>query len=86
MVDQLNNEALRSIDLLGPQTAGAQLGEWLERRFPRRPATMASFSNDVPDPGADFIGVSEEADAFAYLIVSTDSDPASRDRPVRDMG
>ena len=36
---------------------------------------MASFSNDLPDPGADFIGVSEEADAFAYLIASTTLGP-----------
>src|SRR4051812_5097563 len=70
VVDDLNNEALRTIDLQAPQTAGAQLGDWLRRRFPRRPATMASFTNDVPDPGADFVGVTAEADAFAYLIAS----------------
>jgi KAP family P-loop domain len=31
---------------------------------------MASFSNDTPNPRADFIGVSEEADAFECLIAS----------------
>jgi hypothetical protein len=70
LVDQLNNEALQTIGLRSSETAGAQLGGWLTERFPRRPTTMASFSNDVPDPGADFVGVSEEADAFAYLIAS----------------
>ncbi len=70
LVDQLNSEAMQTIDLSGRETAGEQLGEWLAQRFPRRPATMASFSNDVPDPGADFVGVSEEADAFAYVIAS----------------
>jgi len=70
VVDELNSEALQTIDLRSAETAGAQLGEWLARRFPRRPTTMASFSNDVPDPGADFVGVSGEADAFAYLIAS----------------
>ncbi len=59
-----------SIDLSSATTAGEQIGQWLARRFPRRPATMASFSNDAPDPGSDFIGVSPEADAFAYLIAS----------------
>ena len=59
-----------SIDLTSSTTAGEQIGQWLARRFPRRPATMASFSNDAPDPSADFIGVSPEADAFAYLIAS----------------
>jgi KAP family P-loop domain len=59
-----------SIELTSDTTAGDQIGQWLARRYPRRPATMASFSNDAPDPGADFIGVSPEADAFAYLIAS----------------
>lgn len=60
----------QTIDLGSPVPAGAQIGQWLAQRFPLRPATMASFSNDLPDPGADFVGVSEEADAFAYLIAS----------------
>jgi len=59
-----------TIDLRSSTTAGEQIGQWLARRFPRRPATMASFSNDAPDPGADFVGVGSEADAFAYLITS----------------
>jgi hypothetical protein len=70
LTDQLASEAVRFIDLASSKPAGQQLGEWLEQRFPRTPATMASFSNDVPDPGADFVGVDEEADAFAYLIAS----------------
>ncbi len=70
VAEQVSTEGLRAIDLRGAERAGAQLGAWLEQRFPRTPATMASFSNDVPDPGADFVGVSEEADAFAYLIAS----------------
>jgi hypothetical protein len=65
------DHATEQIDLQSSIQAGEQIGEWLSRRFPRHPATMASFSNDVPDPRADFIGVSEEADAFAYLIAST---------------
>ncbi|MFI7705397.1 P-loop NTPase fold protein [Nonomuraea sp. NPDC049480] len=64
------NNAAEKINLRSSTPAGEQIGQWLSRQFPRRPATMASFSNDVPDPGADFIGVSEEADAFAYLIGS----------------
>jgi KAP family P-loop domain len=64
------DDAPEKIKLRSSTTAGEQIGQWLSRRFPRRPATMASFSNDAPDPGADFIGVSEEADAFAYLIAS----------------
>ncbi|MBO3752412.1 hypothetical protein J5X84_40685 [Streptosporangiaceae bacterium NEAU-GS5] len=64
------DDAAEKIDLRSSTPAGEQIGQWLSRRFPRRPATMASFSNDVPDPEADFIGVSEEADAFAYLIGS----------------
>ncbi|MBE8516909.1 hypothetical protein ILP97_05160 [Amycolatopsis sp. H6(2020)] len=59
-----------TIDLQSDTTAGEQIGQWLARRFPRRPATMASISNDAPDPGADFVGVGSEADAFAYLITS----------------
>ena len=70
VADELNTDGVRQIDLRSMQTAGVQLGDWLARRFPRRPVTMASFSNDVPDPGADFVGVSKEADAFAYLIAS----------------
>jgi hypothetical protein len=62
--------AVEKINLRSSTPAGEQIGQWLSRRFPRRPATMASFSNDMPDPLADFIGVSEEADAFAYLIAS----------------
>jgi len=62
--------SVEQIDLSSSVPAGEQVGEWLARRFPRRPATMASFSNDLPDPSADFVGVSEEADAFAYLIAS----------------
>ncbi|MBN3496383.1 P-loop NTPase fold protein [Arthrobacter pascens] len=58
------------INLLSPNPAGEQIGKWLSQKFPRRPATLGSFSNDMPDPRADFIGVSEEADAFAYLIAS----------------
>jgi KAP family P-loop domain len=64
------DDPAEKINLSSSTTAGEQIGQWLSRRFPRQPATMASFSNDVPDPGADFIGVSEEADAFAYLIAS----------------
>ena len=58
------------VDLASSTPAGEQIGRWLAQRFPRQPATLASFSNDAPDPGSDFIGVSEEADAFAYLIAS----------------
>jgi hypothetical protein len=64
------DDAAEKINLSSSTPAGEQIGQWLARRFPRRPATMASFSNDMPDPRADFIGVSEEADAFAYLIAS----------------
>ncbi len=70
VVRELNN-VVPSIDLRSSTPAGEQIGRWLSQRFPLRPATMASFSNDLPDPRADFIGVSEEADAFAYLIAST---------------
>ena len=59
-----------TIDLRSSTTAGEQIGQWLARRFPWQPAIAASFSNDAPDPGADFIGVGSEADAFAYLITS----------------
>ncbi|WP_432936409.1 P-loop NTPase fold protein [Kribbella sp. CA-253562] len=52
------------------EVAGAKLGEWLARTFPRRPASLAGFSSDVVDPTADFVDVSIEADAFAYLISS----------------
>jgi hypothetical protein len=64
------DDGVEKVDLRGATTAGEQIGQWLARRFPRRPATMASFSNDAPDPRADLIGVGPEADAFAYLIVS----------------
>ena len=70
LTDQMANDAVRVIDLTSSKPAGEQLGDWLAQRFPRKPATMASFTNDVPDPGADFVGVDEEADAFAYLIAS----------------
>ncbi|MEU4520033.1 P-loop NTPase fold protein [Amycolatopsis sp. NPDC024027] len=59
-----------TIDLQSDTTVGEQIGQWLARRFPRQPATMASISNDAPDPSADFVGVGSEADAFAYLITS----------------
>ena len=65
------DDAAEKINLSSSTPAGEQIGQWLSRRFPRRPATVASFSNDEPDPGADFVGVSEEADAFAYLIASS---------------
>lgn len=57
---------------LDPQTevAGKKLGAWLAENFPRRPASLAAFSSDVVDPTADFIDISAEADAFAYLISS----------------
>lgn len=58
------------VDLSSSAPAGQQIGNWLSQQFPRKPAMLASFSNDIPDPKADFIGVSEEADAFAYLIAS----------------
>ncbi|MEJ1105755.1 MULTISPECIES: P-loop NTPase fold protein [unclassified Kribbella] len=60
---------LRELD---PQkeVAGEKLGAWLTRNFPRKPASLAAFSSDVVDPTADFIDVSIEADAFAYLISS----------------
>jgi hypothetical protein len=50
--------------------AGRELGERLARRFPRQPASLAGFSSDVVDPSADFVDISNEADAFAYLISS----------------
>ncbi len=68
--DDSADSNLPKINLSSSTPAGEQIGQWLLRRFPRRPAILASFSNDVPDPSADFIGVSEEADAFAYLIAS----------------
>ncbi|MEU0092228.1 P-loop NTPase fold protein [Kribbella sp. NPDC006257] len=52
------------------EVAGRELGERLARRFPRRPASLAGFSSDVVDPSADFVDISNEADAFAYLISS----------------
>ncbi|MFI7064380.1 P-loop NTPase fold protein [Kribbella sp. NPDC050124] len=57
---------------LNPQAevAGEKLGVWLSKNFPRRPASLAAFSSDVVDPTADFIDISAEADAFAYLISS----------------
>lgn len=68
--DSSADASIEQVSLSSSVPAGEQVGRWLARRFPRRPATMASFSNDAPDPGADYIGVSEEADAFAYLITS----------------
>jgi hypothetical protein len=65
-----DDDAAEMIKLSSSTPAGQQIGKWLSQQFPRRPTTLASFSNDVPDPRADFIGVSEEADAFAYLIAS----------------
>ena len=52
------------------EIAGKKLGEWLAGTFPRRPASLAAFSSDVVDPTADFVDISVEADAFAYLISS----------------
>jgi hypothetical protein len=52
------------------EIVGRELGERLARRFPRRPASLAGFSSDVVDPSADFVDISNEADAFAYLISS----------------
>lgn len=59
-----------TLDLRSSTTAGEQIGNWLATRFPRRPATMAAFASEAIDPEADYIGVSVEADAFAYLIAS----------------
>jgi hypothetical protein len=58
------------LDLSSTVTAGQQIAGWLDTRFPRKPASLASFASDVVDPEADYIGVSREADAFAYLIAS----------------
>jgi len=59
-----------ALNLESTVTAGEQIAAWLDSRFPRRPATFASFSSDAVDPEADYIGVGLEADAFAYLIAS----------------
>lgn len=59
-----------ALNLQSTVTAGEQIAAWLDGRFPRRPATFASFSSDAVDPDADYIGVGLEADAFAYLIAS----------------
>ena len=65
---QASGEA--TLDLAGGVTAGQQIADWLDRRFPRRPATFAPFSSDAVDPDSDYIGIGPEADAFAYLIAS----------------
>jgi len=68
--DQAQSSEVQRIDLRSRRTAGQQIGDWLDRRFPRRPAAMAGFTSDALDPESDFIGVGIEADAFAYLVAS----------------
>lgn len=68
--DQLAGFAA-TLDWRSATPAGQQLSEWLTQHFPREPVTVASFSSDVPNPSEDFIGIADEADAFAYLIAST---------------
>jgi hypothetical protein len=74
IVDQTDNAPAEltntTLNLESTVTAGEQIAAWLDNRFPRRPATFASFSSDAVDPEADYIGVGLEADAFAYLIAS----------------
>ncbi|MFC9919556.1 P-loop NTPase fold protein [Agromyces binzhouensis] len=70
LVPHFRDECVPELKFEGPRRAGLQIRDWLAERYPRRRATMPSFSNDRPDPSADFIGVGEEADAFAYLIAS----------------
>ncbi|RXZ48388.1 P-loop NTPase fold protein, partial [Agromyces binzhouensis] len=70
LVPHFREECVRELKPDGPRRAGLQIRDWLAERYPRRRATMPSFSNDRPEPSADFIGVGEEADAFAYLIAS----------------
>jgi hypothetical protein len=63
-------EFLSIVDLNGPVVAGKQLAEWLIQKFPLQPASLATYSSDQVNPEADFVGVSIEADAFAYLLAS----------------
>jgi hypothetical protein len=66
----ISDDVDSALNLGSSVTAGEQIASWLNARFPRRPAALASFASDVIDPEADYIGVSREADAFAYLIAS----------------
>jgi hypothetical protein len=70
VIGTISDAADSTLDLDSSVTAGQQIAGWLNTRFPRRPATLASFASDVVDPQADYIGVSREAEAFAYLIAS----------------
>jgi hypothetical protein len=51
-------------------TAGQQIAAWLVRQFPHQPTSLATFASDAIAPQSDFVGVSAEADAFAYLVAS----------------
>lgn len=61
------------------QIAGRSLREWLQKNNPRAPVSVAGFStDDVASPELqqqDLVGISPEANAFAYLVASRDLAP-----------
>jgi hypothetical protein len=55
--------------------AGRSLRDWLHRNNPRHPVDLPTYASDQVDPGHDLIGITVEADAFAYLLASRDLQP-----------
>ncbi|MFG3602511.1 P-loop NTPase fold protein [Micromonospora chersina] len=55
--------------------AGQSLRDWLHRNNPRHPVDLPTYASDRIDPGHDLIGITVEADAFAYLLASRDLQP-----------
>jgi hypothetical protein len=56
--------------LSGNTLHGDALASMLAREFPPRPVDVPSYSPDRPEVAADLVGISEEVDAFAYLLAS----------------
>src|SRR6266516_740220 len=54
---------------------GPYLDNWLREVSPRQPATLSAYVSDSVDGSADLIGISGEADAFAYLVASKELAP-----------
>jgi hypothetical protein len=55
--------------------AGRSLRTWLVENHRRQPVNVPGYASDGVDASSDLVGITVEADAFAYLLASRDLQP-----------